>query len=69
MVSDLLRTRTISEGGGPEENFNDDTYPTSDQVDRLIDQATNAIFTQVPGMSRSRGRPPASTLLPCTRRS
>jgi hypothetical protein len=48
MVADLLRTRTVSEGGNSEDIFNDSTYPTADQVERLIDQATNAIFTQLP---------------------
>jgi hypothetical protein len=49
MVADLLRTRTVSEGGYSEDIFNDKTYPTDAQAARLIDQATNAIFTQLPG--------------------
>lgn len=49
MVADLLRTRTVGEGGTSEDIFNEGTYPTAAQVERLIDQATNAIFTQLPG--------------------
>lgn len=59
MVSDLVRTRIVSEGGGqvppddldfnPPDNFTAYTYPTITQVERLIDQATTYIVAQVPG--------------------
>jgi hypothetical protein len=59
MVSDLVRTRIVSEGGGqvppddldfnPPDNFTAYTYPTVTQVERLIDQATTYIVAQVPG--------------------
>ena len=48
-VADLVRTRAIEEGGHPADTFTDTTYPTEAQVDRLIDQAVNEIYTQLPG--------------------
>ena len=62
MVADLVRTRTILEGGQTVDTFTSGTYPTGQQVERLIDQATNAIFVQLPG-SVSEPWAPAGTHL------
>lgn len=47
-VADLVRTRIVLEGGEPADTFTADTYPTAAQVERLIDQASNYIFAQLP---------------------
>jgi len=49
MVADLVRTRLVTEGGYAADTFTPDTYPTDTQAQRLIDQAANAIWTQLPG--------------------
>lgn len=57
MVADLVRTRLVHEGGDmgdslePDrvDDFDDRTYPSATQVERLIDQATNFLFIQLPG--------------------
>jgi hypothetical protein len=49
MVADLVRTRLVTDGGYAADIFNDDTYPTAAQAERLIDQAANAVWTQLPG--------------------
>lgn len=49
MVADLVRTRMVTEGGYPADTFDETTYPTDTQASRLIDQAANAVWTQLPG--------------------
>jgi hypothetical protein len=48
-VSDLVRTRLVTEGGHAADVFSPDTYPSDQQAERLIEQAANAIFVQLPG--------------------
>jgi hypothetical protein len=49
MVADLVRTRLVTEGGYAADTFTSETYPTDAQAGRLIDQAANAVWTQIPG--------------------
>jgi len=49
MVADLVRTRLVEAGAAPADTFTSGTYPTAAQAQRLIDQAANAIWTQLPG--------------------
>jgi hypothetical protein len=50
-VADLVRVRVVAEGGYMESlsSFDGDTYPTDADVERIITQAANFMFTQVPG--------------------
>ena len=47
-VSLLERTRTVGSGGGEKMTFDETTRPTADEVELLIDQATEAILGQLP---------------------
>jgi len=53
MVADLVRTRIVHEGGDMDptrvDTFDSNTYPTLAQAERLIEQAANAIYIQLPG--------------------
>lgn len=44
----LSNTRTAGGGGGEINTFNEETDPTAQQVDTLIDQAVEAVLTQLP---------------------
>ena len=61
MVADLVRVRVVHEGGEtvPVTTFDATTWPTADDVLRLIEQGTHAIWTQVPG-SLAEPWPPAA---------
>lgn len=47
-IANMANTRTASGGGGEISEFNDDTDPTADQVDGLIDQGVEAVLAQLP---------------------
>lgn len=47
-IANLANSRTAAGGGGEISEFTDDTDPTADQVDGLIDQAVEAILAQLP---------------------
>lgn len=49
MVADLVRVRLVTDTGEFDDTFTADTVPTLTQAERLIDQGTNAIYTQIPG--------------------
>jgi hypothetical protein len=51
MVADLVRVRAVHEGAETQSvnTFDATTWPTDVDVERLIDQGTAAIWTQVPG--------------------
>lgn len=61
MVADLVRVRVVHEGAETQSVnvFDDTTFPTEEDVERLIDQGTAAIWTQVPG-SLAEPWPPAA---------
>jgi predicted deacylase len=61
MVADLVRVRAVHEGAETQSvaSFDATTWPTDADVERLIDQAANAIWTQVPG-SLAEPWPPAA---------
>lgn len=50
MVADLVRVRVVTEGGDtvPIRTFDDTTWPTSEDVDRIITQATDFVLPQLP---------------------
>jgi hypothetical protein len=47
-IATLANTRTAGGGGGEINEFNEDTDPTADQVETLIDQSVEAILAQLP---------------------
>jgi hypothetical protein len=47
-VALLERTRTVGSGGQELQTFTDDTRPTADEVEGLIDVATEAVLSQLP---------------------